>query len=56
MTNSLLHPPRCGSSPLSLKARGGMDSDRLLVLVLAVILLQNGAPPELILALLYVAM
>lgn len=33
-----------------------LDSDRLLVLVLIVLLLQNGAATELILALVYIAM
>lgn len=56
MTDSLFRPPRCGITPASSNKKSGMDSDRLLVLVLAVILLQNGAPFELILALLYVAM
>lgn len=32
------------------------DPDRVLVLALAVILVQNGAPFELVLALLYIAM
>ena len=55
MTSALFHPPRCGK-PIPAPAHTAWDSDRLLVLVLAVILIQNSAPLELILALLYVAM
>ncbi len=55
MTSALLHPPRCGRT-LPAHTYISQDSDRLLVLVLAIILVQNHAPLELILALLYVAM
>ena len=53
MTSALLHPPRCTKAP---SAPARQDKDRLLLLTLAVILVQNSAPPELIFALLYVAM
>lgn len=49
------HPPRTAALPTK-PPTGRADSDRLLVLVLAVILVQNHAPAELILALLYIAM
>lgn len=55
MTSAVFHPPRCEKAP-SVPARRTHDSDRLLVLTLAVVLVQNGAPSELILALLYIAM
>lgn len=59
MTNDRLHRPR-STMPLtplpSRTATRSLDSDRLLVLVVAVVLVQNDAPMELILALLYVAM
>ncbi len=41
----------------TLVTRGkGMQDDRLLVLLLAALLWQNGAPKELILALMYIAL
>jgi len=48
-------PPLAPAS-LAPPKKNGFDSDRLLVLALAVILWQNGASIELILALLYIAM
>ncbi len=55
MTAALFHPPRCGR-PTDASIPHEQGSDRLLILTLAVILVQNHAPLELILALLYVAM
>lgn len=51
-------PPLAAVTPIPLTPaqKHGFDSDRLLVLALAVILWQNGAAIELILALLYIAM
>ncbi len=45
-----------GRNEVSLMSRGGMDADRCLVWLLVLLLLQNGASLELILALFYVAM
>lgn len=55
MNATLLRPPRCGGA-VSHPMPRTHDSDRLLVLTLAVILVQNRAPIELIVALLYIAM
>lgn len=51
---NLLSPPRTARTP-SCQPHGA-SNDKLLVLTLAVILSQNHAPIELILALLYIAM
>ncbi len=53
---SSLSRSSCGGNPLSSLLPRAQDADRLLVLTLAVILVQNHAPIELILVLLYVAM
>ena len=50
MSTALTRPPRCGKP-----AKQPPDNDRLLLLTVAVILVQNRAPTELILALLYAA-
>lgn len=47
-------PPRCNNSGLS--ALFGGDNERLLLLLLAAVLAKNGAPLELLLALLYIAL
>ena len=44
------------STALSGSSSGSADRDRLLLLTIAVILVQNRAPYELVLALLYAAM
>lgn len=46
--------PRCDNSGLS--ALLGGDNERLLLLLLAAVLAKNGAPLELLLALLYIAL
>ena len=51
-----LRAPRCTATPTAIAPPRHTDPDRLLVLTLAVILIQNHAPLELIAALLYVAM
>ena len=38
------------------RPRGGMDADLALVLLLLVLLMQNGAPTELIAALVYIVL
>ena len=48
-------PPATCESSRSLSLFGG-DNERLLLLLLAAVLLKNGAPTELLLALLYVAL
>lgn len=55
MTTSLPLSQR-HQAALSRPPKAPPDSDRLLVLLVAVLLLQNGASIELILALLYIAM
>ncbi len=55
MNATLLRPPRCGGTVVRPPSHTN-ESDRLLVLTLAVILVQNHAPIELIVALLYIAM
>ncbi len=56
MTDGLFHPPRNTAACALTSKRPHPDNDRLLVLTLAVILVQNHASLELILALLYIAM
>lgn len=53
---SSLSRSSCGGNPFLSFLPHTQDPDRLLVLTLAVILIQNHAPIELILVLLYVAM
>ena len=55
MTAAVVPSPRCGNTTDLFVSRA-WDRDRLLVLTLAVILVQNRASIELILALLYIAM
>lgn len=51
-----LPPVPVSPAPLAPPKKSGVDSDRLLVFALALVLWQNGASIELILALVYIAM